>query len=458
MDVVMLSRIQFAITAGFHFIFPPLTIGLAWIIVIMQSLYLKTGQEFYHHMSRFWIKLFAISFAIGVATGIVMEFQFGTNWSEYSRFVGDIFGAPLAAEGIFAFFLESAFVGVLIWGADRVSKKLYWFSSLMVALGSTLSAFWIIVANSWMQTPAGYHIVNGRAELTDFWAAVFNPSTIPRYLHTVDGALITGAFFMMGISAIYLLRKQHVDFAKKSLKISLVVALFASLLQGGLGHMHAVQVAKTQPEKLAAFEGLFETQKGAPLLIFGIPDPEAQVTRMQISIPKGLSLLTHGDPDAEIKGLNSFPKEERPPVAMSFYTFHLMVGLGVYFILLTLWGIWLMRRNTLWEHPLFLKLALYSIPLPFIANELGWIAAEVGRQPWIVYRLMPTIKGASFTVPAWQILASILVFLVIYALLFSVWIFLLRKKIELGPDAISPGPDAHPPVSKTVRTESEVAI
>ncbi|MEG6617543.1 cytochrome ubiquinol oxidase subunit I [Peptococcaceae bacterium 1198_IL3148] len=433
LDVVLLSRIQFAMTVGFHFLFPPLTIGMAWIIVIMQTLYLRTNHDLYQKMSYFWIKLFAISFVVGVASGIVMEFQFGTNWSEYSRFVGDIFGAPLAAEGILAFFLESAFIGVLIWGKERVSKKFYWFSSLMVALGSTLSAFWIIVANSWMQTPAGFHINNGRAELTDFWAAVFNPSTVPRYLHTVDAALITGAFFIMGISAYYLFKKRHLDLAKKSLKIALIVALVASLMQGVLGHSHAVQVAHTQPEKLAAFEGIFETETEAPLLIFGIPDGEERTVHFAVGIPKLLSWIAFGDTSAEVKGLNDYPKEEWPPLGITFISFHLMVGLGVLFIGTTLLGAYLLRRGTIYQNPLYLKLLMFCIPLPFIANELGWIAAEVGRQPWIVYRLMKTVEGASFTVPAAQVLLSIIVFIAIYAVLFSVWIFLLKRKIAEGP-------------------------
>ncbi|MZP30845.1 cytochrome ubiquinol oxidase subunit I [Heliobacterium undosum] len=439
MDVVLLSRIQFAVTAGFHFIFPPLTIGLAWLIVLMQTRYLQTGEELYQKMSRFWLKIFAISFVVGVATGITMEFQFGTNWSEYSRFVGDIFGGPLAAEAIFAFFLESAFMGVLIWGADRVSKKVYWFSSLMVAVGSTLSALWIIIANSWQQTPAGYHIVNGRAELIDFKAALLNASTVPRYLHTVDGALVTGAFFVMGISAWYLLRRREVAFAKKSMKYALFLALVASLAQIPIGHMHAVQVAQTQPEKLAAIEGLFETEKGAPLLLFGIPDEKAGVTHFKIGIPKALSLLATDDPNGEVKGLNAFPKEERPPVFLPFVTFHLMVALGTLFILFSIWGIWLMRKGTLQDNRLFLKLALWSIPLPFIANEVGWIAAEVGRQPWIVYKLLLTVDGISYTVPAWQILASIILFVLIYSLLFVVWFYLLRKKLEAGPEAFDTG-------------------
>lgn len=438
MDAELLARIQFALTIGFHYIFPPLTIGMAWVIVVMQTLYLKTGQSLYDRMSKFWIKLFAISFVVGVASGIVMEFQFGTNWSEYSRFVGDIFGAPLAAEGIFAFFLESAFIGVLIWGADRVSKRFYWFSSLMVALGSTLSAFWIIVANSWMQTPAGYQIINGRAELTDFWAAVFNPSTVPRYLHTVDGALITGAFFIMGVSAYLLLNKKHLDVAKKSLKIALIVALLASTMQGALGHYHAVQVANTQPAKLAAFEGLFETEQGAPLLLFGIPDSEQEKVHFAVGVPKLLSWIAFGNFNAEVKGLNEFPKDEWPPIGISFTSFHLMVALGGVFILLSALGLLLLYRGQLFENRWYLKILMYCIPLPIIANELGWIAAEVGRQPWIVYNLMKTADGVSITVPPVQILISIVMFCMIYSVLLAAWIFLLKKKIQAGPPEVSP--------------------
>jgi cytochrome d ubiquinol oxidase subunit I len=437
MDVVVLSRIQFAITAGFHFLFPPLTIGMAWIIFVMQTLYLRTKDELYAQMSRFWIKLFAISFVIGVASGVVLEFQFGTNWSNYSRFVGDIFGAPLAAEGVLAFFLESAFIGVLIWGKNKVSKKFYWFSSLMVAVGSTLSAFWIIVANSWMQTPAAYTIVNGRAELTNFWAAVFNPSTVPRYLHTITGALITGAFFMMGIAAYYLLKKKHLPFAQRTLAIALIFGLTASVAQGALGHYSAVQVANTQPAKLAAFEGLFETQNGAPLLLFGIPDGEKETVHLEIGVPKLLSFVAFGQADAQVQGLKDFPKEEWPPLAMTFYPFHLMVYLGGFFILVTLLGLILSFQRKIYNNPLFLKILLFSIPLPFIANELGWIAAEMGRQPWIVYGLMKTIDGATFNVPAYQILLSIIIFTAIYGLLFSLWLVLIKKKVNEGPEIIA---------------------
>ena len=443
MDALFLSRLQFALTIGFHFIFPAVTIGMAWLIFIFMTMYKRSGSAGDRSLARFWIKIFTLSFAMGVATGITMEFQFGTNWAEYSRFVGDIFGAPLAAEGIFAFFLESAFIAILIFGWKRVSVRTLWFSSLMVAVGSTLSAFWIIVANSWQQTPAGYHIVNGRAELTDFMAAVFNPSTIPRFLHTVDATLITGAFFVLGISAWFVLRDRHVEFAKKSFKTALIMAFVTSVLELGLGHYHAVQVATTQPEKLAAFEGLFDTQKRAPVLLFGIPDEEQETVHAAIKIPAGLSLMAFGDAEAEVKGLKDFPRDEWPPLAMTFYPFHLMVALGMFFIGFTALGLFLLWRKKLFSDNLlgrlFLKAALLSIPLPIIANELGWIAAEVGRQPWVVYHLMKTRDAFSTTVPAGQILATIIGFSAVYLLLFFVWIYLLRRQVSRGPETVSPG-------------------
>jgi cytochrome d ubiquinol oxidase subunit I len=437
MDPILLARIQFAMTIGFHYIFPPLTIGMAWIFVIMQSLHLKTGDPIYKTMARFWIRLFALGFAVGVATGIVMEFQFGMNWAQYSRFVGDIFGAPLAAEAILAFFLESTFLGLLLFGEKRLSDRMHWFSGLMVAVGSTLSGFWIIVANSWQQTPAGYHIVNGRAELTDFWAAVFNPSTLPRYLHTITGALIAGSLFVMGLSAWYLLRGEHREFARRSLKISLVVGFLSSLAILPLGHYHAVQVAETQPAKLAAFEGLFETRTHAPLLVFGVPDAREARTELAVGVPAGLSLLVGNSPSTEVKGLNDFPRDRWPPLHMSFYPFHLMVALGMYFIALTGAGMLLLWRRRLFEFRPFLWAALVSIPLPVIANELGWIAAEVGRQPWIVYGEMLTRDAISVNVPAGHILASMVLFGLVYTLLLVVWIFLTRRKLLGGPAAVA---------------------
>lgn len=435
MDAVLLARLQFAMTVGFHYLFPPLTIGLAWLIAWMEWKHYKTGLDLWRRASRFWTKLFAISFAIGVATGITMEFQFGTNWANYSRYVGDIFGAPLAAEGVLAFFLESTFLGVVLFGEKRVSKRFYWFSTLMVAVGSTLSAFWIIVANSWQQTPAGFALENGRAVLTDFFAALFNPSTLPRYEHTIVGALITGAFFMMGLSAWLLLKKRHEDVARSSFKLALIAAAVAALAQLGTGHVHAVQVAKTQPAKLAAFEGLWETQANAPLLLFGWPDPQNERTDFMIGLPGALSFGVGFDTATKVQGLKDFAPADRPPILMSFTTFHLMVGLGMFFIGFTLLGLFLLWRGKLFDNTLYLRLAFLAVPLPFIANELGWIAAEVGRQPWIVYGLLRTQNAASPSVPAEQILISMIGFGLIYALLFGVWIFLLKHKLDAGPEA-----------------------
>ncbi len=434
MDPVLLARIQFAFTIGFHFIFPPITIGIAWLIAWMLYRHLKTGDEDLFNAAHFWLKLFAINFAVGVATGITMEFQFGTNWSEYSRYVGDIFGAPLAAEGIFAFFLESTFMGVLIFGWKRFSRKTLWISSLMVALGSSLSAFWIIVANSWMQTPRGYKIENGRAVLTNFFAAVFNPSTLPRYFHTLSAAVVTGAFFVLGIAAWLVLRKKALAIARKSFVIALVTIAIFGVLQAGLGHWHAVQVLETQPLKLAAVEGHFNTMKGAPALLFGIPDAKEETVHAAVKLPKLLSLLGTGNPNAEIKGLKAFPKKDWPPLGLTFYPFHLMVLLGTYFIGLAFLGLFLLWKKRLFETRWFLKLAMWSLPLPILANELGWMTAEVGRQPWAVYGVLRTSKAVSISVPGWQILVSLLLFVVIYALLFYAWYKLIKREMNNAPD------------------------
>ena len=440
MDAVLLSRIQFAVTIGFHFIFAPLTIGLSWFIAWLTNRYRKTGDPLHRQLARFWTSVFALSFAVGVATGITMEFQFGTNWSKYSRFVGDIFGAPLAAEGIFAFFLESTFLGIMLFGWDRVSRKVQAFAALMVAVGSTLSAFWILAANSWMQTPTDYILRNNRAELTNFWGAVFNLSTIPRFLHTVDSALMTGALFMMGISAWYLLKGRHVEASRLTLTVSLAVAFVTAILQLLTGHYHAIQVAFTQPAKLAAIEGVYATQSHAPLLVFGIPDTEHETMRYAIRLPGALSFAAFGNSSAVVKGLDAYPKEQWPYVPLTFYPFHLMVALGMFFILFTAVGIFLRWRKKLFTYRPYLILSLLVIPLPFLANELGWMTAEVGRQPWIVYNVLRTGDAISITVPVAQILASLIIFSLIYTLLFIIWITFLRRAIHRGPEDTSTTP------------------
>jgi cytochrome d ubiquinol oxidase subunit I len=437
MDAVSLARTQFALTAIFHFLYPPISIGLAWLIAFVGWRHLRTGKAIYEEMSQFWIRILALIFVVGVATGITMEFQFGTNWSTYARFVGDIFGSPLAAEGIFAFFLESAFIGVLILGHNRVSKKFYWFSTLMVALGSTLSAFWILVANSWQQTPTAYQIVEGRAELTNFWAAVANPSTLPRIGHTVVASILTGAFFMAGISAWYLLKKRHVEFAQKNLVIALVTAAVFSLAVLGFGHYHSIQVAQTQPAKLAAFEGLFQTQAGAPLSLFGVPDVNKEVLRFEISIPKLLSLLIDFNPNSTVTGLDQFPRDLWPPIVVTFYAYHLMFLIGFYFIGISWLGIILYKAKKLFTSRAFLIAMVVSLPLPWLSLELGWVSAEVGRQPWVVYNVLKTVDAASVVVPPGQILFSIIAFTALYLLLLALLLYLLRQEIRRGPQPVA---------------------
>ncbi len=439
MDPVLLSRIQFAVAAGFHFIFPPLTFGLTFIIVIIETMYLRTDRELYRNLNTFLVKILGLTFAIGVATGIVLEFSFGTNWSNYSRMVGDIFGAPLAAEGIFSFFLESVFLGVLLFARDRVSKRFYWLSAVLVFFASHLSGVWILIANSWMQTPAGYIINDGRAELVDFFAAAFNPSTIERILHTTLAGWITGSLFAAGIGAWYLLKERHQDYAKKLVVISLVLFISSSILQFASGHAHSVQVAKTQPEKMAAFEALWDGTRNAPLAVFGIPIESEKKTYLEVAIPGLLSYLVYLDSDAYIQGLNDFDEADIPPVFLPYTTYHIMIGLGSLFALIGLIGIVLIITGKLFQARWYLWILLLSIPLPFISNEMGWISAEVGRQPWAVYKLLRTADAASPTVPAGEILFSLIMFSLIYTLLFVIFVFLLMKIIRKGPGDVKLG-------------------
>ncbi len=450
MDVEILARLQFAITIAFHYIYPPLSIGLGVFMVISEGMYLKTKDKFYEQMTKFWVKIFALTFAIGVATGIVMEFEFGTNWATYSRFVGDVFGSALAAEGIFAFFLESGFLAVLVFGWDKVGPKMHFFSTLMVALGSMFSAVWIVVANSWMQTPAGYHIVgeglNARAEITDFWAMVFNPSSVDRLLHTISGCWLAGAFLVISVAAYYLLKDKHIRFAKSSIKIALTIALIASLFQLFTGHQSAVGVAKNQPAKLAAMEAVFDDQTNAPLYLFGWVNEDNQEVKFGIAIPSMLSYLIGWDANTKVTGLNSFPKDERPPVNIVFQAYHLMVAIGFMLIAISVLGVFLWWKGTLFNHRWLLWIFVFSVLLPQIANQVGWITAEVGRQPWIVYGLMKTSEGLSKAVQAGQVWYSLIMFTLIYIGLFILFIYLLNNKIQHGPEEadLIPSEIGHP--------------
>ena len=439
LDVLFLSRLQFAFTIMFHYIFPPLSIGLGWIMVFTEGLYLKTGDKQYEAITRFLTKLFAVNFALGVATGIVMEFEFGTNWATYSRYVGDVFGSALAAEGIFAFFLESGFLAILVFGWDRVSPKMHFFSTIMVATGALFSSVWIVIANSWQQTPAGFHIVGegmqARAEIVDFWAMVFNPSAVHRLIHVWIGAFILAGFFVMSVSAYYVIKKRHKDAARKMFDAGLVVALVASLAAPISGHLQAHEVSEQQPAKLAAFEGQYETGPG-DLYLFGIPNDETESVDYSLSVPGGLSFLLYGDFSEPVTGLDQFEEKNQPPVQIPFQTYHLMVSLGFFFIGITVLAAVLRWRGILFKQTWLMWIFVFAVVGPYIANQAGWVAAEVGRQPWIVYGLLRTSEGLSHAVSANQVLGSIIMFGLIYAMLFAVWVFVLHNKIQHGPEPV----------------------
>lgn len=431
MDVLLLSRLQFAAATMFHFLFVPLTLGLSIMVAYMETKYVRTGDETYLSMTKFWGKLFLINFALGVVTGITLEFQFGTNWSRYSAYVGDIFGSLLAIEATAAFFLESTLLGVWIFGWDKISKKAHAIVMWLVAGASTLSALWILIANGWMQHPVGYEIRNGRAELTDFAAVVFNKFGLLEFLHTVSAAYVLSAFFVMGISAYHLLKKQNIEFFTRSFRIALVFGLIFTIFVAFNGDLHGVHVTEVQPAKLAAMEAHWETTTRAPIHLFAIPDEENERNLIEIiSIPGLLSFLGKHDIDAEIKGLKEFPKDERPPVLITLIAFRTMVGLGTLFPLLMIIG-WFLR-NRLADSPMYLKTMLFAIPLPYIAIEMGWVLAEVGRQPWIVYGLMKTSDAVS-PIDVSQVAVSLIAFILIYGLLGATGFYLIAKNAKKGP-------------------------
>jgi cytochrome bd ubiquinol oxidase subunit I len=434
MDAVFLARLQFGLTAGFHFLFPPTTLGLSLLLVIIEGLYARTKNEVYKRLSVYLVRILGTVFVMGVATGIALEFAFGNNWAAYSRTVGDIFGAPLAAEVVFSFFLESVFLGILVFGRNRVSPKTYRLSAFLVFFGAHLSGLWIIIANSWMQTPAGFRMEGGRAVLDNFWQAAFNPSTVVRFVHTILGGWTTGALVAMAVAAWLLLKGRSAAAAAALMKTSLAVFAAAAILQLGSGHAHSMQVTKTQPAKMAAFEAQWETMDGAPFTLFGIPDEKNERTLLAVRIPKMLSMLVYLDPDGRVLGLNEFPKDERPPVFLPFVGYHLMILFGLLFILMGAAGAWLQARKKLATSRRYLKLLLFAVPLPYLANETGWIAAEVGRQPWAVYQVLRTSEAVSAVVPAGNILFSIILFGVLYALIGAAGLAVILRTIRGGPD------------------------
>ncbi len=446
MDVVFLSRLQFAMTIMFHYLFPPLTIGLSVLMVAAEGMYLKTGNRCYRSVARFWTRLFGVTFAMGVATGIVNQFQFGTNWAAYARYVGDIFGTALASEGIFAFFLETGFFGVVVFGWNRVSPRFHFFCTFMVMVGGLFSSIWIVIANSWMQTPAGYTIVgtglDARAHVTDFWAMVLNPSSVDRLVHVWLAAFVLGAFFSLAISAWYALRGKHPETTPIMLKLGLVYAALACTLVMISGDSSARLVAVHQPTKLAAFEGHFDTGTGrSPFALFGYPDAREKKLRYAVEIPWLLSVLTyHSLEDKPVAGLDQTPQQDWPPLPMAFYTFHVMAFLGVYMATVAYLGLFFRWRGTLQRQRWLLVLIMLGGPAAFVANEAGWVAAEVGRQPWIVYGLLRTSDAVSEAVNASHVLSSIIMFLGIYFLMGLLWLYTLRRRVLDGPEPVAPPP------------------
>lgn len=444
LDPVMLARLQFAVTTIFHFFFVPLSIGLVLLIAIMETMYVVKGKEQYKRMAKFWGKLFLINFAVGVVTGILQEFQFGMNWSDYSRFVGDVFGAPLAVEALFAFFMESTFIGLWIFGWDRLSKKVHLLCIWLVALGTTVSAFWILAANSFMQRPVGFEINNGRAEMNDFFALLGNGQLWVEFPHTVLGAFATGAFLIAGISAYKLMKRQDAEFFKKSFNIAIIVALLSSFATALFGHQQAQYLVETQPMKMAASEGLWgESGDPAPWTVYAHIDSNGGKNDFEIKIPYLLSFLSYSKFSGEVKGMNELqaeyeqtygPGDYIPPVRTTFWSFRVMVAAGSLMIVLGLYGTYLAWRRKL-DRPnkWFYRIMLWSISLPFIANTSGWIMTEIGRQPWTVFGLMQTKDSISPAVTGGQILFSLIAFTAIYAALGAVMTYLFVKVIKKGP-------------------------
>ncbi len=436
MDAVVLSRIQFALTSAFHYIYPPLSIGIGLMLVFFEGMYMKTKNPIYKQITKFWIKVFGLTFALGVATGLVQMFGFGTNWARYSRFVGDVFGSALGAEGVFAFFLEAGFIGIMLFGWDRVSSKVHYLSTILVAIGSHFSAVWIVVANSWMQTPTGYKIVGegleARAVVTDFWQMVFNPSAMDRLTHVILGCWLSGVFFILSVSAYYMLKKKHVEFSRICMKLGLIAGAVVLVLQLISADSTARGVAVNQPIKLAAIEGIYDTVPYTPIGVVGWVDAKNQTVK-GVQIPGALSFLVSRNFETPVKGLNEFPQEEWPNVPVLFQTYHLMIMLWGAMVLCVLAAFYFWRKKTLENSKWTLRALVLSVLFPAIANQAGWFTAEMGRQPWVVYKLLRTQDGVSASLKAGQVVSSITMFACLYTLLFILFIYLLNHKIQHGP-------------------------
>lgn len=445
MDVLTLSQLQFAATSIYHFFFVPLTLGLSVLVAIMETIYFRTGQETYKRMAKFWGTLFLINFAMGVVTGIVQEFQFGMNWAEYSRYVGDIFGAPLAIEALLAFFLESTFLGLWVFGWDKLSKGIHLLAIWLVAVGSNISALWILIANSWMQNPVGYTIDGSRAVMTDFWALIGNPHVWVQFPHTVLSGFTTGAFFVMGVSAYHLIRHKEVDFFRKSFQIAGIFGAISIFLVILAGHSQAQQMVRSQPMKMAAAEALVESENPASLSLFSIVDQNGKKETFSIRIPYLLSILSYNKPSGEVKGIVQLQKEFEaqygpgnyvPSLFISYWSFRIMVGLGFLMMFLALFAIYLIIRNRPLRQSRLMVYFPFFIALPYLSNTSGWILTEVGRQPWVVYGLLKTADAYSPTVTSGMVLTSLIVFILVYGALMVADIYLLVKYAKAGPASV----------------------
>jgi len=450
MDPLLLSRLQFAVTTVYHFFFVPLTLGLSVIVALMETLYVRTGNDVYKQMTKFWGKLFLINFAMGVVTGIVQEFQFGMNWSEYSRFVGDIFGAPLAIEALLAFFLESTFLGIWIFGWDKLSKGLHAAVMWMVAIGSNLSALWILIANSFMQEPVGYVLRNGRAEMQDFFALLLNPNVSVQFSHTVLAGFSTAAFFVLGISVYHLLRKNQVNLFRRSFQIAAIVGTISIVLVILNGHSQAQHMVETQPMKMAAAEALWQSENPASFSLLTIGNL-AQQQVFAIRIPRVLSLLAYNQLTGEVQGIDNLqakyvqqygPGNYIPPVVFTYWSFRLMVGAGFLMAALALYALFMVMGDMFETRPRILRLFIWAMALPYLANTTGWLLTELGRFPWVVYGLMKIEDGRSPVVSSGSVLFSLIVFTLLYGVLMVADVYLLSKYAKAGPSATQAGADA----------------
>jgi cytochrome d ubiquinol oxidase subunit I len=441
MNAEFLSRLQFAFTISFHFIYPPLSMGLGLMLVVIGIIYVRTKDPKWRRLSFFWVKVYGLIFAVGVASGVVQEFEFGTNWANYSRFVGNVFGSLLAAEGVFAFFLEGGFLGLMLFGGNRLGPRMWLGATFLVVFGAHFSALWIIMANSWMQTPAGYTVqalpFPPRAYMTEFWQVVFTPSFIPRLMHVWAASWTAGSALMLSVSAWYILKKRDVDMAKSNFKVALpFFAVFSVLNVVAFGASQAVEVTNYQPLKLASMEGLWESQPCAPMYLAGWVNESAQTTT-GVSIPCMLSLLAYMDPNATVTGITEFPPQEHPPINLVFQVYHLMIILGSLFIAIALLGVVLyFWKRVIFEIRWVLWLFVITVFLTLASITAGWWSAEIGRQPWIVYGVMQTAAAVSPTLTTTDVVISMVMFLVLYTILLILFLYLLNGKIQHGPEPL----------------------